>query len=109
MYADNMTKSMKAAISEVDRRRKYQLEYNKKHNIIPRSIEKALRERLIEKVEELEEQLGKKDLTIEDIPVKERQKMIGNLEEQMKQAAEILDFEEAARIRDQIKELQVGV
>jgi len=107
MYADNVTKSMKTAIEEVDRRRKYQEEYNKKHNITPRSIEKALRERLIEKVEELQEQLGKKELTINDIPPKEREKMIKNLEAQMKQAAEILDFEEAARIRDQIKELSV--
>ncbi len=107
MYADNMTGSMKAAIDEVERRRKYQAEYNKKHNIIPRSIEKALRERLIEKVEELEEVLGKKDLTIEDIPASEREKMVKNLEAQMKQAAELWDFEEAARLRDQIKELSV--
>ena len=107
MYADVVTKSMEAAISEVDRRREYQLKYNKKHNITAKTIEKALRERLIEKIEELEETLGKKDLSVEDIPVKERQKMIGNLEEQMRQAAEILDFETAARIRDQIKELSV--
>ena len=105
MYADVMTKSMEAAISEVDRRREYQIKYNKEHNITAKSIDKALRERLIEKVEELEEQLGKKDLTIEDIPVSERKKMVGNLEEQMKQAADILDFETAAKIRDQIKEL----
>jgi len=107
MYADNITKSMKAAIDEVERRRKYQISYNKKHNITPRSIEKALRERLIEKVVEIEEELGKKDLTVEDIPVKEREKMIRNLEAQMKQAAEMLDFEEAVRIRDQIKELSI--
>jgi len=105
MYADVETKSMKAAIDEVERRREYQLAYNKKYNITAKSIEKALRERLIEKVEELEEKLGKKDLTIEDIPVKEREKMIKLLKDQMKQAAEILDFEEAAKIRDQIKEL----
>ncbi len=107
MYADTVTKSMKAAIDEVDRRREYQVEYNKKHKITPRSIEKALRERLIEKVEELEEELGKKDFTIDDIPQKERAKMVKNLEAQMKQAAEILDFETAARIRDQIKELNI--
>lgn len=107
MYADNMTKSMKAAIDEVNRRREYQIEYNKKHNITAKTIEKALRERLIEKVEELEETLGKADLTIDDIPVSERKKMVGNLEEQMRQAAEILDFETAARIRDQIKELSI--
>ncbi len=107
MYADNITGSMKQAIDEVDRRRKYQADYNKKHNITPKSIEKALRERLIEKVEELEEELGKKDLTVADIPAKEREKMIKNLEAQMKQAAELWDFEEAAKLRDQIKELSV--
>jgi excinuclease ABC subunit B len=107
MYADNITKSMAAAIEEVERRRIVQTEYNKKHNITPRSIEKALRERLIEKVEELEEELGKKDFSIDEIPQKERDKMVKNLEEQMKQAAEILDFETAARIRDQIKELNI--
>ena len=83
--------------------------YNKKHRITPRSIEKALRERLIEKVEELEVSLGKKDLTVGDIPVNERKKMIQNLEAQMKQAAELLDFEEAAKLRDQIKELSIDL
>lgn len=107
MYADTVTKSMKTAMDEVDRRRKYQMEYNKKHHIKPKSIEKALRERLIEKVEELEEELGKKELRVEDIPVKERGRMVKNLEAQMKQAAQVLDFEEAARLRDQIRELSI--
>ena len=104
MYADTVTKSMKAAIEEVDRRRKFQDEYNKKHKITPKSIEKALRERLIEKVEELDEKAGK-ELTVDDIPVKERDKMVKLLEAQMKEAAEMLDFETAAKLRDQIKEL----
>ena len=107
MYADNITGSMKAAMDEVDRRRKYQENYNKKHHITPRSIEKALRERLIEKVEELEETLGKKDLRVEDIPASEREKIVKNLEAKMKQAADLWDFEEAAKLRDQIKELSV--
>lgn len=106
MYADTLTKSMREALEEVARRRKYQQDYNKKHQITPRSIEKALRERLIEKVEELEASLGKKDLTVEDIPASERVKMIKNLRAQMQQAAQILDFEEAARTRDQIEELE---
>jgi excinuclease ABC subunit B len=105
MYADHLTKSMTAAIEEVNRRREYQENYNKEHNIKPTSIKKDLRERLIEKVEELEEEAGH-TLTVEDIPVKDRQDMVKNLEEQMKQAASLLDFEEAARIRDQIRELQ---
>lgn len=105
MYADTMTKSIKAAVEEVDRRRKYQLSYNLKNHIKPKNIQKALRERLIEQVEELEEQLGKKDLTIADIPIKEKAKMIKNLKAQMSEAAQILDFETAAKIRDQIKQL----
>ncbi|MBI2595645.1 excinuclease ABC subunit UvrB [Candidatus Daviesbacteria bacterium] len=104
MYADTVTKSMQAAIDEVERRRGYQLEYNKKQGIIPKSIEKELRDRLIEKVEALEKRLSH-ELTIEDIPPKEREKMVKLLEQQMKEAAELLDFEEAARLRDQIKEL----
>ncbi|MDP3758427.1 MAG: UvrB/UvrC motif-containing protein, partial [Candidatus Daviesbacteria bacterium] len=96
-------------MDEVERRREYQAEYNKKHHITPRNIEKALRERLIEKVEELEETLGKKDLTVADIPASERAKMIKNLEAQMREAAELWDFEEAAKIRDQIKELTIDL
>jgi len=103
MYADNMTKSMNLAIEEVNRRRDYQLAYNKKHGITPISIEKGLRERLIEKVEEEE---GKEVLTVEDIPLPDRKKMIAQLEAQMQEAAALLDFEAAARLRDQIKELQ---
>jgi excinuclease ABC subunit B len=106
MYADTVTKSMKAAIDEVDRRRTTQAEYNKKHNITPRSIEKSLRDRLIEKVEELDEKAGK-ELTIEDIPPEEKEKMVKLLEIQMNEAAASLDFELAAKLRDQIRELSV--
>ena len=106
MYADVITGSMKAAIDEVTRRRKTQDEYNKKHGIEPRNIIKGLRDRLIEKIEELDQKAGK-ELTIDDIPASEREKMVKLLEEQMKQAAEILDFETAAKLRDQIKELSL--
>lgn len=107
MYADQVTKSMKAAIDEVERRRKYQEIYNKIHGITPKSIIKPLRDRLIEQMEEAEEESGKQILTVDDIPEKEREKMIKLLEQQMYQAAEILDFESAARIRDQIRELRI--
>lgn len=102
MYADNMTGSMKQAIEEVERRRKYQAEYNKKHGITPMPIVKAMRERLIEKIEE---ETGEKILEIADIPVSDRKKIVKHLEEQMKLAADMLDFETAAKLRDQIKEL----
>ncbi len=106
MYADKVTRSMQEAIDEVERRRRYQLEYNKRHDITPKPIKKELRERLIEKMEEIEKKQGKEVLSIEDIPLRDRQEMVKNLEEQMNAAAAILDFEEAARLRDQIKELQ---
>lgn len=105
MYADRITKSMKAAIDEVERRREYQLAYNKKHGITPKPISKGLRDRLIEKVEELEEEKGQQILTVEDIPENVKEDMIKNLEAQMREAAGMLDFETAARLRDQIKEL----
>jgi excinuclease ABC subunit B len=102
MYADNITKSMKAAIEEVDRRREYQKKYNEDHNIVPTQIVKALRERLIEKVEE---EAGEELTNVNDLPVHVRKRLLADLESQMKQAAELLDFETAAKIRDQIKEL----
>ena len=104
MYADNITGSMKTAIDEVQRRRKFQEEYNKKHHIIPKSIEKALRERLIEKVEE---EKGEEVLKVEDIPESDRKRIVKQLEEEMKQAAEVLDFETAAKLRDQIEDLSI--
>lgn len=104
MYADVITKSMQAAIDEVERRRKIQEDYNKKHGIIPRSIQKGMRERLIEKVEE---EIGHEVLTVADIPDHDRKRMREMLENQMKEAAEMLDFETAAKLRDQIKELSL--
>ncbi len=102
MYADRITKSMQLAIDEVNRRREYQQEFNKKNGIVPKPITKALRERLIEKIEE---ETGQPILTVNDIPTADREKIIQNLENQMKEAAANLDFETAAKIRDQIKDL----
>lgn len=104
MYADSVTKSMQEAIDEVNRRREYQAQYNKKHGITPKQIVKPLRDRLIEKV--IEEK-GDNILTIKDIPLSERKRLVKELEEQMNQAAAILDFELAAKLRDQIKELSI--
>lgn len=104
MYADVVTRSMKAAIEEVDRRREYQTQYNKKHKITPQSIHKALRERLIEKTEE---EIGGEIESVSDLPAEVRKKLVADLEQQMKQAAELLDFEAAAKLRDQIKELSL--
>ncbi|HSD98405.1 MAG TPA: excinuclease ABC subunit UvrB [Patescibacteria group bacterium] len=112
LYADTMTGSMNEAIREVERRREAQLAYNKKHNITPTTIEKAIRERLYEEEEEeathrsrpidLVLELADKDVLLPD----EREKVIGRLRQEMKTAAKNLDFETAALLRDRIKQLQ---
>ena len=108
MYADNVTKSMEAAIDEVERRRVIQLEFNKKHNITPKTIQKSIRARLVEEKEEEEKsakflvRLQKKDVLMPD----EKDRLIRELRVQMQQAAKELDFETAAILRDQIKLLK---
>lgn len=112
MYADNITKSMKSAISEVDRRRNIQLLYNKQHGITPENINKSVRARLIEKQEEKNNskpstsyllKMSKKEVLLPD----EKEDLIKRLRKEMKEAASGLDFEAAALLRDQIRSLQV--
>ncbi len=111
MYADTMTRSMKAAIDETYRRRKIQLEHNERHGIQPRGIVKEIRD-LTERVravaeEAVEYQTGDTGTgIISQIPRDELTRMIKDLESQMKTAARDLEFEKAALIRDQIVELR---
>ena len=107
MYADVVTGSMKAAIEEVDRRREIQLAYNKKYHITPRSIEKIIRERMVEKEQKEEEinyllTMSKKDVLLPD----EREKLVKRLSKEMREAAKELDFETATILRDQINLLK---
>ena len=109
MYADNITGSMSRAISEVDRRRSIQVDYNKKHGISPKQIVKPIREKLID--QEIEEQIsGKKekweDVDYKQLPPSELKKEITNLENMMKYEAEVLNFEKAAVLRDKIREIR---
>ena len=100
MYADELTESMEKAISETNRRRKIQEEYNKKHNIIPKTIQKSVRDNIaITTVEdiELEYKLEKE----EDI-----KETIAKLTDEMLKYAAEMEFEKAAEIRDKIKELE---
>lgn len=104
MYADNITKSMDIAISETKRRREIQDEYNKEHNITPTTIKKDIRDLIaVTKVAEENDtyKIDKEEITADDI-----QKIIINLEEEMYRAAEVLDFERAAVLRDQLKKLK---
>ncbi|MBI1838702.1 MAG: excinuclease ABC subunit UvrB [Candidatus Colwellbacteria bacterium] len=99
MYADKMTGSIERAVRETERRRKIQLEYNVKNNITPKSIIKAITDILpVEKVLKLE---------MAPIPKSKSslQKLIGEKEREMKEAAKRLDFELAAILRDELKAL----
>jgi len=94
LYADKITQSMKKAIKEIERRRKIQQQYNKKHHIIPKAIKKPIRDwPFLSKEKEIKAEF----FAIKDIKL---------LEKEMQQAARNLDFERAAEIRDLIKELK---
>ena len=94
LYADNLTKSIKNAIRETNRRRELQLEYNKKHRIIPKTIIKPIKE---------------KEIYVKDtkhIPKKEIPNMIIQIEVEMREAADRLDFERAIELRETMKRLE---
>ncbi|MCX5710575.1 MAG: helicase-related protein, partial [Candidatus Omnitrophica bacterium] len=103
MYADNITGSMRKAISESNRRRNIQLEFNAKNRITPRSIVKAIKSG-IEDLAHAEEFVA--NLTGEARDEYELNKYISDLQYEMEMAARNLQFEEAARLRDKIKELK---
>ncbi|MBI1919305.1 UvrB/UvrC motif-containing protein, partial [Candidatus Microgenomates bacterium] len=105
MYADTVTGSMKRAVDEVKRRRQIQLSYNKKHHITPKTIEKPIREKLIER-EELRPILSEFTAAdIEQLTPYDRKKIIKRLKSEMREAAALLEFETASQIRDEIREI----
>ncbi|SFB21950.1 MULTISPECIES: excinuclease ABC subunit UvrB [unclassified Bacillus (in: firmicutes)] len=106
MYADKMTNSMTVAIEETKRRRAIQEEYNAKHGITPTTIQKAIRDsiRATHAAEDQEEytpaaKIGK-------LSKKEKERLLGDMEKEMKEAAKALNFERAAELRDLILELK---
>ncbi|EES50667.1 excinuclease ABC subunit UvrB [Clostridium botulinum] len=105
MYADNITKSMKKAISETERRRKIQTEYNEEHGIIPQTINKEVRD-LIEATKVAEESTEYGIETTKSLTKKEVKKLIKEYTEEMMLAAKNLQFERAAQLRDEIEELK---
>ncbi len=104
MYADEITESMKYAIDETKRRRKYQEEYNKKHNITPKSIVKEIRGRLVEKEEDTDV-----DLDIERMDIKQKKMLVKELNEKMLIASDLLQFEKAAELRDRIRDINLSI
>ncbi len=118
IYTDVITKSIKAAIEEVDRRRDYQLSYNIRNKIDPKTIYKPIRERIIVQTEtDLQLYFSDKkkkfgttnlsDLQSSSLTGYDKKKILMRLKRQMKQEAEQLNFELAAKLRDKIKELEL--
>ena len=102
MYADELTESMEKAITETNRRRKIQMEYNDKHGIIPQTIKKDIFEDIKATFVEEDEEGNKFEIkTDEDLD-----ELINRLTDQMLEHARKMEFEEAATIRDRIKELE---
>ncbi|WP_100400210.1 excinuclease ABC subunit UvrB [Bacillus sp. FJAT-44742] len=105
MYADKITKSMDIAISETKRRRSLQEEFNEKHNITPQTIQKEIPQ-LIQATVVNEEDDGLDKPALAKMSKKEKEKVIAEMESEMKQAARDLHFERAAELRDMILELK---
>jgi len=115
LYADEITNSIKQAVREIERRRKYQLEYNRKHQIEPKTVYKPVREKIIGQDEafliqdrtkitysdDLLDLIKKDSLTPYDL-----KKTVSRLEKEMKKQAEDLNFELAIKIRDKINQLK---
>ncbi|BDG37490.1 excinuclease ABC subunit UvrB [Saccharococcus caldoxylosilyticus] len=106
MYADTITKSMEIAINETKRRRAIQEAYNREHGIVPQTVKKEIRDviRATYAAEEKETYDAKPSYS--KMTKKEREKLIADLEKEMKEAAKALDFERAAQLRDIIFELK---
>ena len=107
LYADQMTRSMKEAIAETDRRRKIQAEFNKEHGIVPRTATRseqiALGDAAVE--EAVGESAPKYGVVVSEDP-KEQQKLLESLKKQMFEAAARREYENAAKLRDTIKAIQ---
>lgn len=116
LYADRETGSMKRALDEVRRRREYQLEQNKIHGITPTAINKPIREKLVDRdVPDEEEFIWKSkhpgfdtlpNVDVESLTPMDKRRLVKNLKREMKLAANDLNFELAAKIRDKVKELE---
>lgn len=104
MYADKMTDSMVYALDETKRRRDIQIAYNKEHGITPKTIIKPIHEALhsLETKEMTKKYMNKKS----KVTKKDKEKMLANVEKEMKEAAKVLDFERAAELRDILMELR---
>ncbi len=103
LYADRVTESMRKAIDETERRRKIQLAYNQEHNITPETIKKEIRNTLTEQIKA--RRVAQEAIRLGDSEY-DKVELAGQIEREMLEAAESLDFERAAVLRDQLRELK---
>ncbi|MBR7552704.1 excinuclease ABC subunit UvrB [Allobacillus sp. GCM10007491] len=107
MYADKMTDSMQTAIEETNRRREKQMAYNEKHGITPTTIKKEIRDVIRATYDSEDDQQAELISEYTNLSKEEKQKLIEQMEEEMRQAAKELDFEKAMELRDALLELKV--
>ena len=105
MYADNMTRSMKKAIDETNRRREIQMDYNEEHGITPQTIIKDIRDSISAKKEVIEDETLELE-EVSNITDDNIEEHLAELEQEMFSAAEKFEFERAAKLRDTIAELK---
>jgi len=103
LYADKMTPSMQRAIDETNRRRALQIKYNEDHNIEPETIKKAIRNTL---QQEISARRTAREVVHASETEYDRTELVATIEKEMLEAAEKLDFEQAAMLRDRLRELQ---
>jgi len=103
LYADTITPSMQKAIDETNRRRKIQLDYNNKHNITPETVKKEIRKSLADQVKA--RKIAQQAIRLGDAEY-DKVELAAQIEREMIEAAQALDFERAARLRDQLRQLK---
>ena len=108
LYADKITNSMQKAIDETSRRRKLQIEFNKEHNITPKTIVKGHSNSILDSLRSNKNvgEIAAEELAYEKLDLKELPKVLKKIEQQMKNAALLLDFERAAKLRDELYALR---
>ena len=107
LYADKITGSIERAVTEIKRRRQVQKDYNQAHGIVPTTIQKPVRARLVEK--EPVEGGQRKGKEWQTMPPEVLQNKIWEWKREMRKAAEVLDFEKAAKLRDIIREAEASL